>query len=329
MPDVVTLGEALIDMVSTATGLLSDAPGFEKAAGGAPANVAAGLGCLGANVGFVGKVGRDPWGVFLRGSLADCAVDTAALVETGDEFTRLAFVSLRDDGGHDFLFHGLRGADELLAVEDLDEEYIASAAVFHFGSITTIKEPAYSATLRAAEVANEAGAVISYDPNYRPPLWESEREARDRMLATLPLVHVVKVSSEELAMLTRTEDPLEGAKGLLAEGPELVAVTFGARGCTYFLGNRHNGSLPGFRVPVVDTVGCGDAFVAGMLLGILECERDLSEMTAGDLDSIFRFANAAGALTATGKGAIPSLPGREEVEELLSRTQGAPPDEGF
>jgi len=329
MPNIVTLGEALIDMVSTTTGLLSDAPGFEKAAGGAPANVAAGLGCLGASVGFVGKVGRDPWGVFLRDTLADCDVDTTALVQTADEFTRLAFVSLRDDGGHDFLFHGLRGADELLQVEDLDEEYIASAAVFHFGSITTIKEPARAATLRAVAIANEAGAVISYDPNYRPPLWGSEGQARERMLATLPLVHVIKVSSEELKLLTGTEDPVEGAKGLLAQGPELVALTFGAQGCTYFLGERYNGSLPGFPVPVVDTVGCGDAFVAGMLLGILECERDLSEMTAEDLEATFRFANAAGALTATGKGAIPSLPGREEVEELLHRSPGAQQDEGF
>jgi fructokinase len=328
MPDIVCLGEALIDMVSQAPGELAEAPGFEKAPGGAPANVAAGLGILGASVGFIGKVGKDPWGDCLDQTLRDSSVDTAKLVRSDEEFTRLAFVWYTDDGRHGFMFHGARAADELLRLEEIGESYIADANMFHFGSITTIHEPAREATYGAVRMARDHGCIISYDPNLRPTLWPSEKAALDEMTLALELVDVVKVNETELEFLTGKTEIAEGADVIFDLGPELVAVTLGAEGC-YFHHSSGTGSIPGHRVEVVDTVGCGDAFVAGMLLGVLECERDLGDLTTGDLQAICGFANAAAAITATGKGAIPALPTRDEVNELLSGRLGKDDDPGF
>ncbi len=328
MPAIICLGEALIDMVSQGPGDLAHAPGFEKAPGGAPANVAAGLGILGAEVGFIGKVGKDPWGDCLEETLRDCNVDASRLVRTEEEFTRLAFVWYTEDGQHGFMFHGKRAADELLTMEDLSEEYIAGSDIFHFGSITTIHEPARTATYDAVKIAGDHGCVISYDPNYRPTLWPDEKAALDAMTLAMELVDVVKVNEVELEFLTGETDIPVGAQKIYDLGPELVAVTLGGQGCYYHHSNA-KGSVAGHAVEVVDTVGCGDAFVAGMLLSLYECERDISELTAEDLDSICVFANAAAAITATGKGAIPALPSRQEVDELLGRKSNRSDDPGF
>jgi sugar/nucleoside kinase (ribokinase family) len=290
--------------------------------------VAAGIGVLGGSVGFIGKVGDDPWGACLEETLHGCNVDTSRLVKTAQEFTRLAFVALKEDGGHDFLFHGKRGADELLSPDDLSQDYIADADVFHFGSITTIHDPARLATYEAVKFARDAGLMVSYDPNLRPALWPDLDVALDQMTLAMELVDVVKVSGEELEFLTGTKDLEAGAKALYDLGPELVTVTLGEDGCFY----RHSqasGAVPGFKVEVEDTVGCGDAFVASMLLLLNESDSDLADLTGPDLDRICRFANAAAAITATGSGAIPALPARGEVEELLEGRSAGEGDPGF
>ncbi len=328
MPGIVCLGEALIDMVAQAVGDLAHAPGFEKAPGGAPANVAAGLGILGADVGFIGKVGNDPWGTCLDETLRDCNVDTSQLLKTDEEFTRLAFVAFKESGDHDFLFHGLRGADELLRPEDLSQSYIADADIFHFGSITTIREPARTATYKAVKIARDNGLVVSYDPNLRPPLWPDQGDALEQMTLAMELVDTAKVNEVELEFLTGQKEVAEGAKALFDLGPELVTVTLGKDGC-YFHHSSGTGSVPGHSVGVVDTVGCGDAFVAGILLCIHQADSDLGDLGMADLERICGFANAAAAITATGNGAIPSLPTREEVEELLEGKRHGADDPGW
>lgn len=328
MPTIVCLGEALIDMVAQAVGDLAHAPGFEKAPGGAPANVAAGLGILGADVGFIGKVGNDPWGVCLDETLHDCSVDTSQFLKTDEEFTRLAFVAFKEGGDHDFLFHGQRGADELLQPEDLSHSYIAGAEIFHFGSITTIHEPARTATYEAVKIARDNGLLVSYDPNLRPPLWPSEKDALDQMTLALEIVDIVKVNDTELEFLTGQKEVAEGAEALFDLGPELVTVTLGKDGY-YFHHSNGRGGAPGFAVDVVDTVGCGDAFVAGVLLSLDETEDDLGDLGPADLERICSFANAAAAITATGNGAIPALPTREEVEELLEGKRHGADDPGW
>jgi fructokinase len=320
MPAVICLGEALIDMVSLEKGVdLIHAPGFEKAAGGAPANVAAGVAILGVPAGFIGKVGDDFCGRFLKETLYDAQVDLTNFILDPQHRTQLAFVTVLADGSPEFTFYIARSADMMLAPEELDASYIASAEVFHFGSITLINEPVRAATLKAVELATEAGALISYDPNLRPALWPDLETARREIVAAIDLCDVIKVSEVELEFITGTSQLAQGAASLLARGPELVAVTLGAQGC-YFDNGRFQGHVPGFEVPVEETTGCGDAFVAAMLVRLLEHMRQGTE--PGDLEEeqlrrLFYFANAAGALTATSKGAIPSLPVRREVEEFL------------
>jgi len=317
MPDIICLGEALIDMVSDQPGLgLVQSTSFEKAAGGAPTNVAAAVAVLGGSAGLICKVGDDHFGEFIRQALWDCGVDLAHFIKTKEYATQLAFVALTAEGVPDFAFHVKRSADQMLSAAEIDAGYFEEADAFHFGSITLIAEPVRSATLRAIEVAQDAGKLISYDPNLRPPLWPSLDVAQEWIIEGVKLCDVIKVSEEELRFITEIEVPERAARALWDMGPELVAVTRGPRGCWFFNG-RHFGESPGFQVPVEETTGCGDAFTAAMLVWLLECERDVSELEYEDLEELFRFANAAGALTATGKGAIPSLPTRDEVRELL------------
>jgi len=325
MPSVISLGEALIDMVSLQKGVsLEEAPGFEKAAGGAPANVAAGVAILGTSAGFIGKVGDDFCGRFLRDTLYDAQVDLTNFILDPDHRTQLAFVTVLADGSPDFTFYIERSADMTLAPEELDEDYIASAEIFHFGSITLINEPVRSATLRAIEVASDSGALISYDPNLRLPLWPDEQTAKNTITSAIELVDVIKISEVELEFITGTDDLVAGAAEILGMGPELVAITLGGEGC-YFDNGQTRGRLEAIPVPVEETTGCGDAFVAATLVKVLEyMDEDLEpgDLDADQLEDIFTFANAAGALTATAKGAIPSLPPREEVEELLRDRAG-------
>jgi fructokinase len=320
MPSIIALGEALIDFVSLEKGVdLEHAPGFEKAAGGAPANVAAGVAILGASAGFIGKVGDDFCGHFLRETLFDAGVNLDNFLLDPDHHTQLAFVTVLADGSPDFTFYVPTSADTQLSPGDLLSGYLAGADIFHFGSISLINEPIRLATFRAIELAADAGALISYDPNLRPPLWPDLKTALREITGAIELCDVMKLSEAELQFITGQDDLARGAAEILVKGPELVAVTVGAAGC-YYMNAQSQGALQGFVVPVEETTGCGDAFVAGMLVKLLELMREGRE--PGDLGdeeliSVFAFANAAGALTATGKGAIPSLPPRDEVEEFL------------
>lgn len=317
MPQIMCLGEALVDMVSTAPGLnLVQSPGFEKAAGGAPANVAAGCAILGGSAGLIARVGRDHFGEFLRQTLFDAGVDLACFTLDPSHATQLAFVALDERGVPEFAFHVKQSADQMLELGSSDRDCIASAEIFHFGSISLIHEPSRTATLEALETAADEGLLISLDPNLRPPLWRDLDIAYDTILEVIPHCDFLKVSEQEMAFLTGQEDIDQGIRALWEMGPEMVAVTRGPVGCTVCRGDDVF-DQPAFRVPVLDTTGCGDAFVAAVLVQLAAHEHDLTDISVEELQSIFRFANATAALTATGQGAIPALPGRDEVEELL------------
>ncbi|MBC7328081.1 hypothetical protein H5T87_08205 [bacterium] len=312
MLDIITLGETLIDFVSLRKGFpLWQAPGFFKAAGGAPANVAAGLGKLGVKVGFIGKVGDDPFGFFLKKSLEECNVDTRHLLMSSQFRTTLAFVSLTAEGERDFVFFRHPGADMMLSPEEIEEEYIKGAKILHYGSISLINEPYRSATLKAIEIAQKNGIMLSYDPNLRLSLWESEEKAREGIKLGLSYAQIVKLSEEELTFISGKAVP-EGCEELLQQGKKLVAVTFGERGCYYSTG-KDSGYVEGFKVKVVDTTGAGDGFVAGMLYKILELGDEFTQRGR----EIFRFANAVGALTCTKRGAIRGLPTLRQVRRFL------------
>ncbi|WP_046865572.1 PfkB family carbohydrate kinase [Microvirga massiliensis] len=319
MADVVAFGELLIDFVPTATGLdLAHAETFTKAAGGAPANVAAGLARLGMSSAFMGMVGQDGFGHSLAETLRQVGVDVSPLRFTSEANTGLAFVSLHADGEREFLFYRSPSADMLMRPEDVDEAAIWNARAFHFGSISLIAEPARAGTLHAVSLARRYGKVVTYDPNLRLALWPDAAEARAGMRMGLEVADIVKIGDEELAFLTGDNDPVAAARALWTPRLQLMAITSGSAGCIWVTPQAH-GRVPSFTVTAVDATGAGDAFMAGLIAGLLAERAVPTEPEA--IERICRFANAAGALTATGRGAIPSLPTRDEVEALVLRAQ--------
>ena len=323
MFDVIACGELLIDFVSTQSGVtVGEAPAFQKAAGGAPANVAVGVARLGYRAGFLGQVGEDDFGHFLAGTIAEAGVDVGGLRFSDEARTALAFVSLRSDGERSFMFYRHPSADMLWRPEDVDHQYVASTRIFHHGSISLIGEPSRSATLAAIEYARSGGALISYDPNLRLALWPSEAAARAGILAAWPFADIIKVSEEELVFLTGDASLESAARSLWSDRLRLLVVTRGPDGCTYFT-REGNGSAPGFAVTPVDTTGAGDGFVAGLLAGLLDSMPpggDQSDLRwdAATLEHALRLGNAVGALATTQKGAIPALPTRAAVEAFIA-----------
>lgn len=316
MNDVISFGEMLIDFVSTESGVsLIDAPAFKKAPGGAPANVAVGLAKLGVPCGFMGKVGEDDFGHFLARTLEENEVDTSCLRFSESARTALAFVSLKADGERDFMFYRHPSADMLFEAGEVDETAIRAAKLFHFGSITLIDDPVRNATLHAAQTAREAGLLISYDPNLRLSLWPGADAAREGMLTGWPYAQYIKVSREEALFLSGKDALEEAAAELWHDDLRVLLVTDGAKGSSYFTG-ASQGYVPAFDVEVVDTTGAGDGFMAGFLFRLL-ADPSLADGPAS-LQEALRYANAVGALTTTRRGAIPALPGPEEVERLLS-----------
>jgi len=320
MADVVTLGELLIDFIPTVSGVsLTEAPAFKKAPGGAPANVAAGLAKLGASCAFLGKVGQDAFGEFLKSILDDVGVDTSGLVFSHEARTALAFVSLQADGEREFMFYRHPSADMLYTPEEVDLNLIRDAKIFHFGSISLISEPSRSATLTALDGAQENGLLISYDPNLRLALWPDPKTAKAVMLSVWEKTDVIKVSVEELTFLSGLEDIDKAVDALWHDTLSLMVVTLGKDGCRYYTPN-YRGVMEGFQVKSVDSTGAGDGFVAGLLKGLLNYRKAYQDESK--LRKICRYANAVGALTTTQRGAIPALPTHPQVEEFLENNPG-------
>ena len=317
MADVVAFGELLVDFVPAAgPESLIAAEIFKKAAGGAPANVAVGLARLGVSSAFMGMTGEDGFGCFLAGELVKAGVDIAPLRFTARARTGLAFVSLEPNGERDFLFYRSPGADMLMTPDAVDEAALRAAKAFHFGSISLATEPSRASTLHAASLARHHGKLITYDPNLRRELWPTADDARTGMRLGLAEAGVVKISEEELHFLTGEPDPIAGGRRLWHPRLRLMAITRGPAGC-YWLTNDAHGAVPGFPVTAIDATGAGDAFMAGLIAGILGSPT--FPTGAAEIAATCRFANAAGALATTGRGAIPSMPTRQAVEELMKQ----------
>lgn len=328
MSDLLCLGELLVDFVPTVgERRLSEVAIFRRAAGGAPANVAAGFSRLGGTSCFIGKVGADEFGVFLRQTLIRAGVDVTYLRQTRAALTGLAFVSLRADGERDFLFYRNPAADALLEPNEVPVAEIETARIFHFGSISLIEKPARTATLQAAGQALARGKLVSFDPNVRPALWPDLSQARREILAAMEFTILLKVSHEELAFITGASAPESGASQLFARYPRLmlIAVTLGADGSVLFLRDRCL-ALEGFKVQAMDTTGAGDGFTAGLLYSLTEKMRESGAVDWSWPDecwsAIGRFANAVGALVVTKRGGIPAMPTRRAVKEFLRQRTG-------
>nr|KYP58438.1 Fructokinase-2 [Cajanus cajan] len=306
----------LIDFVPTVSGVsLAEAPGFLKAPGGAPANVAIAVARLGGKAAFVGKLGDDEFGHMLAGILKENGVRGDGITFDEGARTALAFVTLRADGEREFMFYRNPSADMLLRPEELNLELIRSAKVFHYGSISLIVEPCRSAHLKAMEVAKEAGCLLSYDPNLRLPLWPSAEEARKQILSIWEKADLIKVSDVELEFLTGS-DKIDDDSALSLWHPnlKLLLVTLGEHGSRYYTKNFH-GSVDAFHVNTVDTTGAGDSFVGALLSKIVDDQAILEDEPR--LREVLKFANACGAITTTKKGAIPALPKEEDALKLI------------
>lgn len=312
--DVVALGELLIDFTPAGKSENGN-PIFERNPGGAPANVLAALSNFGKKTGFLGKVGTDMFGDYLKGVLQDRGIDTTGLLQTEKYNTTLAFVQLDERGDRTFSFYRNPGADLMLYPYEVNKEMIANCKVFHFGSVSMTGNPAREATLAAASYAKEQGKIISYDPNLRELLWENEVEARKYMLEGLPYADILKISEEELSFLIG-EISLEAGAKLLQEQFQisLVVVTRGAKGCYYRMGML-DGYAAAYEVNTVDTTGAGDAFTAGLLNKLIDKNLNITALNQQELAECIAFATVVGSLATTKKGAIPAMPTLEAVLE--------------
>ena len=316
MKDLVTIGEILIDL--TYSGRQNGVPVYVANPGGAPANVAVAAARLGADSAFIGKVGNDYYGGFLRETLTENKVDVSGMLTDASAPTTLAVVSLTDAGERSFSFYRRNCADTLLSPEEISDELLGNTRFLHFGSVSLTDDPARSATLFAAKRAKELGATVTYDPNYRANLWNSEKEAVERMKSVLGFVDILKISDEELPLLTGTDDPEAGTRQLFDKyGISLILLTLGADGAYYRRGGE-TGKAEGFKVKVADTNGAGDTFFGAFLsrmaaLGVYKPD----DLTSEQLFDSVRTANLAASLTTSRHGAIPAMPDLKELEDKL------------
>ncbi|MEW9671622.1 carbohydrate kinase [Ammoniphilus sp. 3BR4] len=309
---VVCMGEVLIDFYCTDIEVdLADGAHFAKQAGGAPANVSAAISKLGGHAIFAGKVGDDSFGHFLKRTLEEAKVDTSMLILDPHSRTTLAFVSLQADGERDFTFH--RGADGLLALDELDLPRMMQSKMIHFGSATAMLEgPSQDAYFQVMKRAKEHHRFISFDPNYRELLWKGQTEKfRELALKALAFSDLVKVSMEELQLLTGTESLEDGVRILHQYGAKWICVTLGKEG-TYVSNGDQAAIVPSIPVQAIDSTGAGDSFVGAILFQLsqlghpLEAVQDFEKIK----DMTF-FANKVAALVCTKMGAITSLPDYE------------------
>ena len=310
MYDITAVGEILIDL--TQVGVNEQGVGlFAANPGGAPANVVIASARLGAQCAFLGKVGRDGFGDTLLHTLQTNGVDSSN-VTRNDQPTTMAVVSLSPTGERSFQF--LRGADQSLSVQEVASVDLSHTKFLHFGSVSLTPGPSRSATLFAARQARAAGALISYDPNFRPSLWPCQESAIQWMALPLPLVDILKLSEEELPLVAHTSDLAAGTQELASLGIQLVLVTLGSKG-VYYRWNGHTGLVPGYQIQVVDTNGAGDTFLGAVLRSLsLRSDSPLDGLEPAELESILAFANHAAALTCSRSGAVPAMPTLSELE---------------
>jgi sugar/nucleoside kinase (ribokinase family) len=316
MYDAVALGELLIDF--TPYGLSENNQTlFEQNPGGAPANVLASLSKWGMKTAFLGKVGDDPFGHELKQTLKSANMDVEGLHCSKEAPTTLAFVQLSRTGERSFSFYRNPGADQLLTSGEVKYEKIARASIFHFGSISMTHEPSRSATIQAVQYAKKNGKIVSFDPNLRVSLWDDLDTAKEQIFQGMSFADILKLSIEELEFLTGTLDLVAGTEQIRKTFPIcVILVTLGREGSFARMGDT-TVRVPGFDVQAIDATGAGDAFLAGILYQVLKCPYD--RWNSEILESALRFANAAGALATTKKGAIPAIPSLQYITELVER----------
>jgi len=312
--DVVAMGELLIDF--TTAGLSEQGNRlFEACPGGAPCNVLAMLNKLGKKTAFLGKVGKDQFGMQLKETLKELGIDTSHLLTDETVNTTLAFVHTLPDGDRDFTFYRNPGADMMLTEEEIGSELISNARIFHFGTLSMTHEGIRRATKKAIEIAREQRLLISFDPNLRPDLWSSLELAKEQMEYGFQFCDILKISDNEIQFVSGKKDYDEGIRYLQeVYRIPLILLTLGKDGSRAY----YNGICVehgGYRVNAIETTGAGDTFCGSALSYILE--HDFYNMTREQIKEMLAFSNAAAAIITTRKGALRAMPEKEEVEKFM------------
>lgn len=316
--DVTALGELLIDFTENGHSA-QDNPLFEANPGGAPCNVLAMLTKLGKKTAFIGKVGKDQFGSFLRQSLEEVGISTENLMCDEKIHTTLAFVHTFEDGDRDFSFYRNPGADMMLRKDEIQTEPIRQSRLFHFGTLSSTHEGIREATRFALKTAKENGLMITFDPNLRPPLWESLEEAKEQILFGMEFCDVLKISDNEMEFLFGDSDYDAGVAKLQSQYRiPLILVTLGKEGSIAYYGTQKV-FVPSFlQEHTIETTGAGDTFCACVLNYVLE--HGLEALTCDQLREMLTFANAAASLITTRKGALRVMPEKEEILNFLKNT---------
>lgn len=315
--DVVALGELLIDFTENGTSQQGN-PIYEANPGGAPCNVLSMLTKLGRKTAFIGKVGQDIFGNRLKTVLDEVGIDTSNLVMDDEARTTLAFVETFPDGDRDFSFYRNPGADMMLSEKEVDTELLKDTKIFHFGTLSMTHEGVRNATKKAIDAAKEAGAVISFDPNLREPLWKSLEEAREQVAYGLSRCDVLKISDNEIQWFTGEEDYDAGISKLRARYDiPLIVLSMGKEGSRAYYKDLCVEVKPFLQEKTIETTGAGDTFGGCCLHHILQ--HGLHNMDEEKLREMLTFANAAASIITTRKGALRVMPEEQEVRELIIR----------
>lgn len=307
--DVVAIGEYLVDFSPNGNGPMGN-PGYEMNPGGAPSNCLASCAKFGGKTAIIAAVGDDLFGDFLKEKVAASGIDTYG-IQTVEENTTLVFVSVDSSGERRFAFVRSPGADTCIDKASIPTQLLSDTKYLHFGTLSLTDEPARSSTEFAIKQAKKNGVLISFDPNYRAALWESEKRAKDCMLWGLKQAELVKMSEEELSFLFGEGDVEKNAEAVLALGVKELYITSGEAGA-YCFTTDGKVFVPGFAVSAVDTTGCGDAFTGAILY------QNCCTATTS-IEEKLRFANAVGALCATKPGGMTAMPDMAAVNALLER----------
>ena len=317
--DVTALGERLIDFTENGDSAQGN-PLMEANPGGAPCNVLAMLQKLGKKTAFIGKVGNDMFGNQLKKAVEEVGIDTRNLIMDNKHHTTLAFVHTYPDGDRDFSFYRDPGADMMLTKDEVQKELIEDSRIFHFGTLSSTHEGVREATRHAIELAKEAGCIITFDPNLRPPLWDSLEDARKEIEYGMGKCDVLKISDNEVEFLFGTTDYDKGAAMIREKyNIPLVLITMGKDGSRAYYKDLRVEAAPFLQENTIETTGAGDTFCASALNYVLE--HGLEDLTAENLKELLTFANAAASLITTRKGALRVMPSREEVLEFIASRQ--------
>ena len=314
--DVTALGELLIDFTQNGTSEQGNSL-FEANPGGAPCNVLAMLSKLRHKTAFIGKVGNDSFGKQLKDVLEEVGIDATNLTMDDEIHTTLALVHTFADGDRDFSFYRNPGADMMLTEEEIPEDLIRDSKIFHFGTLSMTHEGVRNATKKALKIAKKSGCIISFDPNLRPPLWDSLETAKEQVLYGLLFCDILKISDNEIQWLTGKEDYTDGVNWILDRYDiPLILVSMGKEGSRAYYKGKMVEAAPFLQKNTIETTGAGDTFGGCVLHYVLE--HGLEGLTKDNLTDMLRFANAAAALITTRKGALRVMPSIEEINEVLA-----------